>query len=171
MPPMVEKPFVREDGEWAVDARAAKYLNYGIDHLRLPDSGEGEGEGVGVSEGGKGEGKGKDTGRTLFFKALPKASFDVGRARGGVDHLDLRDMFLNANRTSTSTSASDARAQRVMLRVGTEEAEKARQFAQLVDLRNANARGVAFENRRRVVEAFSPEGSPADTGYPEVQGE
>jgi small subunit ribosomal protein S15 len=31
-------------------------------------------------------------------------------------------------------------------------------MARMVDLRNANAAGVAFENRRRVVEAFSEPG-------------
>ena len=43
-------------------------------------------------------------------------------------------------------------------------------LAKVVDLRNANAAGVAFENRRRVVEAFSEPGKPNDTGRTEVQG-
>jgi small subunit ribosomal protein S15 len=43
-------------------------------------------------------------------------------------------------------------------------------MARMVDLRNANAAGVAFENRRRVVEAFSEPGKPNDTGRTEVQG-
>jgi len=42
-------------------------------------------------------------------------------------------------------------------------------FAKLVDLRNANAKGIAFENRRRCVDAFSAPGKPNDTGRPEVQ--
>ncbi|KAI9510751.1 mitochondrial ribosomal protein S15 [Russula earlei] len=42
-------------------------------------------------------------------------------------------------------------------------------LAKLVDLRNANAAGIAFENRRRVVEAFSEPGKPDDTGRTEVQ--
>ena len=52
-----------------------------------------------------------------------------------------------------------------------EEEKKARQFARIVDLRNANARGIAFENRRRIIAAFSPTGKATDSGYPEVQGE
>ncbi|EJF67376.1 S15/NS1 RNA-binding domain-containing protein [Dichomitus squalens LYAD-421 SS1] len=42
-------------------------------------------------------------------------------------------------------------------------------FARLVDLRNANARGIAYENRRRIVAAFSEPENPTDTGRPEVQ--
>ena len=43
-------------------------------------------------------------------------------------------------------------------------------MAALVDLRNANAAGIAFENRRRVIAAFSEPGKPNDTGRTEVQG-
>ncbi|KAH9164506.1 mitochondrial ribosomal protein S15 [Lactarius sanguifluus] len=46
---------------------------------------------------------------------------------------------------------------------------QANAVARLVDLRNANAAGVAFENRRRVIEAFSEPGKPDDTGRTEVQ--
>ncbi|KZT01189.1 mitochondrial ribosomal protein S15 [Laetiporus sulphureus 93-53] len=49
------------------------------------------------------------------------------------------------------------------------EASKRTFFARLVDLRNANARGIAFENRKRIVEAFSEPDKPNDTGRPEVQ--
>lgn len=43
-------------------------------------------------------------------------------------------------------------------------------MARVVDLRNANAAGVAFENRRRIIEAFSEPGKPNDSGRTEVQG-
>lgn len=43
-------------------------------------------------------------------------------------------------------------------------------MAKVVDLRNANAAGIAFENRRRVIEAFSEPGKPNDSGRTEVQG-
>ncbi|KAG0703639.1 hypothetical protein DFH29DRAFT_850025 [Suillus ampliporus] len=49
------------------------------------------------------------------------------------------------------------------------EKTKANMFAKVVDLRNANAKGLAFENRRRCVKLFSPPGNPHDTGRPEVQ--
>ncbi|KAH9854350.1 S15/NS1 RNA-binding domain-containing protein [Lenzites betulinus] len=50
-----------------------------------------------------------------------------------------------------------------------EELYKTGLFARLVDLRNANARGVAYENRKRIVAAFSEPENPNDTGRPEVQ--
>lgn len=42
-------------------------------------------------------------------------------------------------------------------------------LSRLTDLRNASAAGIAVENRRRCVEAFSPLDKPRDTGRPEVQ--
>lgn len=50
------------------------------------------------------------------------------------------------------------------------EKAKANMFAKVIDLRNANAKGLAFENRRRCISLFSPPGNPFDTGRPEVQG-
>lgn len=50
------------------------------------------------------------------------------------------------------------------------EKAKANMFAKVLDLRNANAKGLAFENRRRCIEAFSLQGKPNDTGRAEVQG-
>jgi small subunit ribosomal protein S15 len=47
---------------------------------------------------------------------------------------------------------------------------QANAIAKLVDLRNANAGGIAFENRRRVIAAFSEPEKPNDTGRTEVQG-
>lgn len=51
-----------------------------------------------------------------------------------------------------------------------QEALKTVQFARLVDLRNANAKGILFENKKRVVAAFSEAEDVVDTGRPEVQG-
>lgn len=47
---------------------------------------------------------------------------------------------------------------------------KARMFARLISLKNANAKGVAFENRRRIVSAFSQPSNSYNPGLPEVQG-
>jgi small subunit ribosomal protein S15 len=43
-------------------------------------------------------------------------------------------------------------------------------LARIIDLRNANAAGIAYENRRRIIAAFSEGDTPDDTGRPEVQG-
>jgi len=50
------------------------------------------------------------------------------------------------------------------------ECFKTRMLARVISLKNANARGVAFENRRRIITAFSEPSNPHDTGRPEVQG-
>lgn len=50
------------------------------------------------------------------------------------------------------------------------ELRKANLLAQALDLRNANAAGVAYENRLRIIEAFSTPKNPFDPGRTEVQG-
>jgi small subunit ribosomal protein S15 len=50
------------------------------------------------------------------------------------------------------------------------ELYKANAFARVIDLRNANAAGIAYENRRRIITEFSEPENPFDTGRPEVQG-
>ncbi|KZP10075.1 S15/NS1 RNA-binding domain-containing protein [Athelia psychrophila] len=60
------------------------------------------------------------------------------------------------------TATSHADAERV-------ELMKVNMLARVIDLRNANAGGIAYENRRRIIAAFSEPGKPEDTGSPEVQ--
>lgn len=43
-------------------------------------------------------------------------------------------------------------------------------FAKFLDLRNANAKGISYVNRRRIIFAFSTPQNPFDTGRTEVQG-
>ncbi|KLO20144.1 S15/NS1 RNA-binding domain-containing protein [Schizopora paradoxa] len=49
------------------------------------------------------------------------------------------------------------------------ELQKATQLARVVDLRNANAKGITVENKRRIIAAFSPSPEEPSSGYPEVQ--
>ena len=58
----------------------------------------------------------------------------------------------------------------VRLRRLVNERLKANLLAKALDLRNANAAGIAFENRRRIIKAFSMPENPYDTGRTEVQG-
>jgi small subunit ribosomal protein S15 len=51
------------------------------------------------------------------------------------------------------------------------EAAKVAAFSRVVDLRNANAKGIAYENRRRIILAFSGPKNPFDPGRAEVQGQ
>lgn len=50
------------------------------------------------------------------------------------------------------------------------ELSKANAFAKLLDLRNASAGGIAYENRRRIITAFSGPENGFDPGRSEVQG-
>jgi len=49
------------------------------------------------------------------------------------------------------------------------EQHKATMLARMMDLRNSNSDDLAFENRKRIVSAFSPTNKNLDTGCPEVQ--
>jgi small subunit ribosomal protein S15 len=50
------------------------------------------------------------------------------------------------------------------------ELDKANTFARAIDLRNANTKGIAYENRRRIIAEFSEPSQPWNPGRPEVQG-
>lgn len=50
-----------------------------------------------------------------------------------------------------------------------EEKEKRDKLARIIDLKNADSKGIRVENTRRIVAAFQVTGD-ADTGSPEVQG-
>ncbi len=90
----------------------------------------------------------------MVFAHLPLLSADMSTRRemNGMQGMKVADMAAHHER---------------QLGAGVEQANA---VARLVDLRNANAAGIAFENRRRVIAAFSEPGMPNDTGRTEVQG-
>lgn len=92
----------------------------------------------------------------LFFHDLPRISSGSGEASHSANNMDRLRMGMGISQETRMVKET--------------EFEKASNFARAIDLRNANARGLAFENRRRVIAAFSPSGNMADSGYPEVQG-
>lgn len=52
------------------------------------------------------------------------------------------------------------------------EADKRDKIMRIIDLRNADSKGIDVENRRRIAKAFSADGeTETDTGRPEVQGQ
>jgi len=93
------------------------------------------------------------------------------------EHLPLLSADMSTRReTNTSSSWKSSGGLKQAEEMATHhEAEmdagvaQANALAKLVDLRNANAAGIAFENRRRVIAAFSESGNPNDTGRTEVQ--
>jgi small subunit ribosomal protein S15 len=48
--------------------------------------------------------------------------------------------------------------------------DKANMFAKVLDLQNANAKGITYVNTRRIVYAFSTPENPYNPGHTEVQG-
>ncbi|KAH8834974.1 hypothetical protein DL96DRAFT_1665976 [Flagelloscypha sp. PMI_526] len=90
--------------------------------------------------------------KKMLFEELPWASSQLG--------LTLKGQASQAKMKRVSKKANVAVAR---------ELEKSRQLARLVDLRNADAGGLAFENRRRIIHAFSTPEKPFDTGRAEVQ--
>lgn len=77
--------------------------------------------------------------------------------------------------SSASSSASATGKGEQMQKLAEEswkkEKMKADAFAKMVDLHNANARGITYENRRRIVLQFSGPENSFDPGRAEVQGE
>ncbi|KAH8119738.1 hypothetical protein DFH11DRAFT_1873111 [Phellopilus nigrolimitatus] len=122
------------------EVQAPEHLSYGLDGLDGAET--------------------KDEQLRFFFEQLPDAS-----ALAEVD-VNLMDKLGLVRGQDAALNPEDKRAL-VMLQV--REQEKAKQLARVVDLRNANARGISFENRRRIIAAFSPTKEVTDSGYPEVQ--
>ncbi|KAI6044513.1 S15/NS1 RNA-binding domain-containing protein [Pisolithus marmoratus] len=83
--------------------------------------------------------------RKMLFEVLPVLSAERGR------------VHFNADTVQETEEAMG------------HEVAKANMFAKLVSLRNANAKGIAYENRRRCIDLFSAPETPNDTGRPEVQ--
>ena len=96
----------------------------------------------------------------MLFAHLPMLAADMSTRR------ELNGMQSNGSGSSVDVGHMAAHHERE-LAAGVGQANA---LARVVDLRNANAAGVAFENRRRVIAAFSEPGKPDDTGRTEVQG-
>ncbi|KAJ6502396.1 hypothetical protein C8R45DRAFT_976502 [Mycena sanguinolenta] len=70
--------------------------------------------------------------------------------------------------TGTALTAQSGNGEKVAQAVALEEVKLAN-FARVIDLRNADAGGISYENRRRIVLAFSSPENPVDPGRTEVQ--
>jgi small subunit ribosomal protein S15 len=100
----------------------------------------------------------------MLFEHLPMLSADMSTRREMTMPIWQR---LGANPNAKPTKLEDLSAyHETELAAGVVQANA---LAKVVDLRNANAGGIAFENRRRVIQAFSEPGKPNDTGRTEVQ--
>ncbi|TFK41670.1 hypothetical protein BDQ12DRAFT_625691 [Crucibulum laeve] len=91
-------------------------------------------------------------------------SFGVGEAE---KQMLFQDLPILTARPHTYSASPDA--ERNYQTAKEKEEKKATLFAKVLDLRNANAGGIAYENRRRIILAFSTPENPYDTGRSEVQ--
>ena len=95
--------------------------------------------------------------KKILFETLPEMSLETIRLNQERDD-ERAGRYINVNRLQEIEETHTPL-----------EHYKASMLARIVDLRNANAKGIAYENRRRCVEAFSEE-AKSDPGRPEVQG-
>jgi small subunit ribosomal protein S15 len=90
-----------------------------------------------------------DKSADILLNVLPSVSAEEGLSQSAADaHIKASDLEMNQDR----------------------EKRKEELFERVIDLRNADAKGIAFENRRRIIHAFSTPENPWDTGRVEVQG-
>ena len=108
--------------------------------------------------------------------ALETKEFEIGKVDVpkqfgfGVDTAE-QNMLLNSLPVLTAQMAQRGKLGEADYKnnLGT-ELHKTNMFAKVLDLRNANAKGIAYVNRRRIIFAFSTPQNPFDTGRTEVQG-
>ncbi|KAJ7046962.1 hypothetical protein C8F04DRAFT_987287 [Mycena alexandri] len=99
-----------------------------------------------------------------LFRILPERSTEVTTTQVRVDYQRAVDPSA-ANPDSGIIEGLNKRVHEA------EEREKTKiaNFARLIDLRNSDAGGIAYENRRRIIIAFSTPENPFDPGRTEVQ--
>lgn len=107
----------------------------------------------------------------------PVGTIQVPKQMGfGVDEAEMKMLFRHLPKLSAQAGLlQSATVDSGAIERGVKEAEaaellKANNFAKLLDLRNANAGGISFENRRRIIMKFSGPENSYDTGRAEVQG-
>ena len=100
----------------------------------------------------------------------PETAFGVGEAEKKMLLHDLPMLSTPSTDIPVwDVAGAEAAARRAAVSQA-RELHKANAFAKLIDLRNANAGGIAYENRRRIVQAFSTPENPFNPGRSEVQG-
>ena len=78
---------------------------------------------------------------------------------------------LESEKDSSSPTAMAMQISRQVLENVKKEKRTSEAFAQVIDLVNANAKGITYENKRRIVQEFSGPENSFDPGRVEVQGE
>ncbi|KAH9477832.1 30S ribosomal protein S15 [Psilocybe cubensis] len=100
--------------------------------------------------------------KQLLFEKLPIATVNMSMSTHSMKaHIASRSLNPQPANPLTQEELFDAESKK--------ELQKSNLLAKALDLRNANAGGIAFENRRRIILAFSTPENPYDTGRTEVQ--
>lgn len=100
-----------------------------------------------------------ETEQLMLFGKLPLLSAEAEHlALAAAPEKGLKNLYDNLPKAAETLAKAQEK-----------ELKKANAFAQLLDLRNANAGGIAYENRRRIIAAFSTPSNPFDPGRSEVQ--
>lgn len=101
--------------------------------------------------------------KKMLFEELPVLSAQA-------PFLASTSHFNSVFDSQASPLSADVLAQRQAEAVK-KETTKLSAFGMVINLQNANAKGIAYENRRRIILEFSAPENPFDPGRPEVQGE
>lgn len=111
------------------------------------------------------------TTRAIGAVHLPKTmAYGIGEAEKRLLFDDLPMLSAEATVLASGAHTSPETLRRMHEDGLQRERAKVNMFAKVVDLRNANAGGIAYENRRRIIAAFSTPENPFDPGRTEVQG-
>jgi len=103
-----------------------------------------------------------------------EASSPEGLEKKSLLPKELEKKLLSPEESEIVSLSPTAEAERVNERVSetlNKEEKTLEAFAKVIDLVNANAKGITYENRRRIVLEFSGPENPFDPGRVEVQGE
>ncbi|KAJ3741926.1 hypothetical protein DFH05DRAFT_263301 [Lentinula detonsa] len=106
---------------------------------------------------------------------LPVGTVQLPSQMGfGVTDTDAEKLFRQLPELSMRTRGSDKGSENEPFavwaeRVAERENRKANTFAKVLDLRNADSDGIAYENKRRIILAFSTPENQFDPGRTEVQ--
>jgi len=148
----------KDEGEkWKASALAKVLINEESPSTRL----EPEKFSIGKVNVPKHLGFGVDTAeKEMLFNVLPKLTAEMAVQKEQKNMAQLK---------STELEAAQAKLAAEMKLQEKTQLDKANMFAKVLDLQNANAQGVAFVNRRRVVSAFSAPDNPFNPGRTEVQ--
>jgi len=142
------KVIINEDELHSSTAMKPTEVPYGV--VNLPQQ-----LGLGVDEAEK----------RILFEDLPLATSEMA-----LNNAQILKKAIASQGTSATLKVREDTDADILAREREKELRKANLLAKALDLRNANAAGISFENRRRIILAFSTPDNPFNPGRTEVQG-